>query len=274
MIAYDKILQALESRVAVQLAFAQTATLYIDLISAQARVQINYHDYAAIAQVAHLRLQRGLSILPPEAFRADCNALVRLCDETCTITARHRPELNEPLAAICAWLNREHSSILALAADYLRDDVMPRADDAGLNSALLGFVLNNALHPFLRAYAKVASPFVDLDIWFRPRCPICNGRPDFAALAKETGTRILLCARCDFEWRFWRNTCPFCGCEEPLRIKYSTSDDQVYRLYTCEQCQGYIKTIDLRMVDDTRILPVERILTQMLDVAARQIESE
>jgi hypothetical protein len=44
---------------------------------------------------------------------------------------------------------------------------------------------------------------------------------------------------------------------------------QICRLYTCEQCRRYIRTIDLRQVPEERILSVERILTLPLDMAAR-----
>ena len=89
---------------------------------------------------------------------------------------------------------------------------------------------------------------------------------------RHPGTRILLCARCDFEWIFWRGTCPFCECDEPNQQKYFVSTDQVYRLYTCARCHRYIKTIDLRQVADERLLPVERIVTLALDLAAHQMQ--
>jgi FdhE protein len=270
MIGYEKILEELQRQRARHLENTESLALYGDLLAAQARVPVLPREYAAIAQIAPARVERGLPVLPPEAFRADCAALAQLCDETCVITARHRADLRDALDAIRAWLAQEHNSILAFAAEYLRDEGPGKAREVGLDTPLLGFVLNHALHPFLRTYAQVVGPFVDLSIWFRAQCPVCGGAPDFAALAKETGARTLLCARCDFEWSFWRGTCPFCECDDPDQQKYFASDDEVYRLYTCEKCGRYIKTIDLRQVADERILPVERILTLPLDLAARQ----
>jgi FdhE protein len=273
MIGYDKILEELQHQRARHPANAETLALYGDLLAAQARVPVLPREYAAIAQIAPARIERGLPVLPPEAFRADCAALAQLCDETCVITARHRADLRDALDAIRAWLAQEHNSILAFAAEYLRDEGLGKAREVGLDTPLLGFVLNHALHPFLRTYAKVLSPFVDVSIWYRARCPVCGGEPDFAALAKDTGARTLLCARCDFEWSFWRGTCPFCECDDPDQQKYFTCDDEVYRLYVCEKCGRYIKTIDLRQVADEHVLPVERILTLSLDVAARQVSA-
>jgi FdhE protein len=172
-------------------------------------------------------------------------------------------------------------------AEYLRDEGFRKGEDApspvtqvlvhgsggasdGLVDPLLAFVLNHALHPFLRKIAQTCASFVDYSIWYRPYCPICGGSPDFAALEKESGARRLLCSRCDFEWTFWRGICPFCGCDDPTQYKYSITADQVYRVYQCDRCRRYLKTLDLRQMTEERWLPVERILTLALDLAAQQ----
>lgn len=271
MLGYDRILEELQRRRDLQPEKAESVALYVDLLAAQARMPISQREYAEIARCVPARIERGLPVLSPDAFRADCTALAQLCDETCSITAHHRADLCDALDAIRTWLAQERASILSLAAEYLRDEGLGKAREVGLDPSLLGFVLNHALHPFLRTYAQVSDPFVDIRIWFRPRCPVCGGAPDFAALAKESGARTLLCARCDFEWPFWRGVCPFCECDDPGQQKYFVSDDEVYRLYMCEKCRRYIKTIDLRQVTDERILPAERILTLPLDIAAQEI---
>lgn len=270
MVGYDKILDALQRYCTQNPERAESLSLYMDLLTAQARVSIHSRTYAGIAQIAPRRIERGLIALPPDAFRADCDTLARLCDETCVIAARHRADLRQPLETLRAWLAQEHTAILKHAIAYLRgENVEPEMP--AVNAELLGFVFNHALHPFLRTYAQVVAPFIDTSIWYRAYCPVCGGRADFAALAKETGARLLLCARCDFEWFYWRGVCPFCECDDPDQQKYFLSDDQVYRLYVCEKCHRYIKTIDLRRVGDERFLPVERILTLDLDLAALQM---
>lgn len=271
MQGYDKILGELKSRGADHPDLAETVALYVDLISAQARANVVHCNVGSIAEIAATRLDRGLPILAPEEFQPDPVALRQLCKEIGAITARHRPELGAVLEAIRAWLDKEQASILTMAAEYLRDEgEVRRGEEAGLDGPLLAFVLNHALHPFLRRYARALAPFVDEGIWYRPCCPICGGAPDFAALAKETGTRQLQCSHCDTEWDFWRVTCPFCGCDDPEKQKYSTTDDRMYRLCECEECGRYLQTIDLREVEGERLLPVERILTMGMDVAARE----
>ena len=270
MIGYAKLLAELKNRAAGEPELTEALSLYIDLFSAQARADVSPCETASLAREAPARLAQGLPILAPEAFRPDPAALLHLGDEICTITARHRPDLAAKLDAIRTWLGDESTSILHVPAAYLRDEGFRRGEEAGPDNPLLAFVLNNALHPFLREYAKALFPFIDANGWYRPRCPVCGGEPDFAALEKETGARRLLCSRCDAEWPFWRVGCPFCGCEDAEKQKYSVTDDQVYRLCWCAQCTRYLKTIDLRQVADERVLPVERILTLAMDLAAQQ----
>jgi len=271
MANYDRILAELKDWAARKPELAETLSLYVDLLSAQARADVSTCETGDLARHAPARLNQGLPILAPESFRAEPAALVQLGGEICRLTARHRPEFTARLTAIRTWLDTERESILAVAAEYLRDEGFRTGEEVGLDIPLLAYLFNNALHPFLRKYAKTLTPFVDESIWYRPQCPICGGAPDFAALEKETGARRLLCSRCDAEWAFWRVTCPFCGCDNPDEQKYSATDDQVYRLALCEGCRRYLKTIDLRQVQDERLLPVERILTLAMDLAAQKV---
>ena len=62
--------------------------------------------------------------------------------------------------------------------------------------------------------------------------------------------------------------CPFC--EETALQTYYPSDDRIYRLYVCDSCRCYLKTIDLREIDRDVCLPVENIVTVSLDSAARE----
>jgi FdhE protein len=62
--------------------------------------------------------------------------------------------------------------------------------------------------------------------------------------------------------------CPFCeGAAEQF---YYMSDDRRYRLYLCDTCKRYIKTIDLRESGAEVCLPVENLITVPMDIAARE----
>jgi len=127
-----------------------------------------------------------------------------------------------------------------------------------------------ALKPYLEWAAEQVLPYVDQQRWRRSYCPICGGAPDFATLDAEVGTRYLLCSRCNSQWLYRRLGCPFCETTDHTKLVYYSSEDGVYRLYVCQECQRYLKTIDLRQVGRAVLLPVERVTTVAMDVAARQ----
>jgi FdhE protein len=127
-----------------------------------------------------------------------------------------------------------------------------------------------ALRPYLAWAAEQVWSHVDQERWKRSYCPVCGGAPDFAALDKESGARQLLCSRCSSQWNYRRLGCPFCDTTDHTKLMYYPSEDGIYRLYVCQECRHYLKTIDLREIARAVLLPVERITTVAMDVAAQQ----
>ena len=268
VVGYAKIVQELQRQVDKRPELADTVELHCELLEAQARVQVSPRRPALSGAEAGERLEQGHPLLSPESLGVDGQTLAGLCDQIGFIVAERRPELADSLARIHAWLDDKRQQIEALAIEYLREGRVREGEEAGLDASLLTFIFNNALRPFLRAQAEALAPWIDDSIWYRGRCPICGGEPDLAALERGSGRRLLLCSRCDSEWAFRRIGCPFCGNDDPRRLAYYPSHDHIYRLSVCEQCRRYLKTIDLRQVAGERLLPVERILTVAMDVAA------
>ncbi len=130
-------------------------------------------------------------------------------------------------------------------------------------------LLAAALTPFLWRAADSVLPHVDQETWKRSVCPVCGDAPDLAYFDAD-GARHLLCARCDAMWLFQRFACPYCGNDDHQRLAYYPSDDQVYRLYVCDQCRRYLKTIDLRQARHRVVWGVERVATAQMDAAAIQ----
>jgi len=268
VVGYDQILQEVYRQADKRPELADTIELHCELLRAQAHAEVSPQRPALDSEEASARLQQGVPLLSPESLGVDGQTLAGLCDQIGFIVAERRPELAETLARIRAWLDERRDQMGALAVEYLREGRLHEGEGSGLDGKLLAFIFNNALRPFLRVQAQALAPWVDDSAWYRGRCPICGGEPDLAALERESGRRRLLCSRCDSEWTFQRIGCPFCGNDEPRRLAYYPSDDQVYRLNVCEQCRRYLKTIDLRQVAGERLLPAERILTVAMDVAA------
>lgn len=62
----------------------------------------------------------------------------------------HRTAVASRLDGIRAWPDEKHASIRTVAAEYLRDEGFRKGEEVGLDGPLLAFVLDHALHPFLR----------------------------------------------------------------------------------------------------------------------------
>jgi hypothetical protein len=127
-----------------------------------------------------------------------------------------------------------------------------------------GFVLA----PYLQLACDLILPRIPLNLWYREFCPICGGRPAFAALTSESGPRTLLCPRCYGEWSYGRIGCPFCKSTESQT--YYSGDGGRYRLYVCEVCNRYLKTVDVREKKMDLCLPVECLVTVSMDISAQE----
>jgi FdhE protein len=246
---------------------AKTLDLHIALVAARAEVAPEVPmGWTGRAQA---RLQRGETAVTIHDLDHGWEAVGRLAVRTCQIMAGYDAALSEALAKIEARLGGDpvdEKRVRAIVARYLANGQSGLPDR--LDPTLVGFVLNQALHPFLLAFAIGLAPLLNGRAWVRGDCPVCGGGPDFAALEGEGGERRLLCARCDTEWAYRRLGCPFCANEDPGRLGYFPMEDGAYRLYVCERCKGYLKTIDLRETWRHRPLPVERILTVGMDLTA------
>jgi len=274
----EEILKGLEEAREKKPELAEIIDLHHALLLAQADARVPLPCLALEPEQAKALLERGMPLLQPEELEVDWEVFARLCEEICHISSKHQPELGEEFEGIRAFLD-SYPDKRSLVVNYsglrsqvsgLKSPVTCDLRPVTCDLELLAFVLNNALHPFLRAYAEVLAPLVDDSLWYRGRCPICGGQPDFALLEAGSGARHLLCSRCDSQWLFRRLECPFCSTTEPDKLIYYPSEDEVYRLYVCQVCNRYLKTIDLRQVARKVIPPVERIITVAMDVAARE----
>jgi len=125
-----------------------------------------------------------------------------------------------------------------------------------------------ALAPYLFLASEGILPRIPPNLWYREFCPVCGGKPSFAALVSDTGPRTLLCPRCFGEWGYGRIGCPFC--RERESQSYYPGEDGRYRLYVCEVCRRYLKTVDARERGLDLCLPVADLVTVSMDLAARE----
>lgn len=198
--------------------------------------------------------------IDPETLELDWPEVARRIGEVCAIVARTDERLAEGAGTLAARLPEVARE---LTVRFLRS---ADATAPGVDEAITTLVMTRALRPFLRGMAAVALATPAAHAWAGRCCPACGGAPDFATLEGEGGARRLLCSRCDSEWSYARTGCPFCAAIDPKQLAYYAYGR--YRLYVCESCHGYLKTLDRRETWGDTPLAVERVLAVGLDVAA------
>ncbi len=221
------------------------------------------------SETISVRLEHGLPLIQLDELDLDWSLLQTTFVKVTSAFAKH-PKLfgAVPKSLVEEWGN--HYLKEAVKAWYEMTRMSTAVVPVGVHEYLLEDIIRATLKPFLVGYSKVLLSSVNQESWRRSYCPICGGSPDFAFLNKEYGARWLLCSRCDTEWLFQRLECPYCGNQNQNTLAYFTDDNGLYRLYVCEQCKQYLKTIDLRQAKEETWIPLERLFTIGIDVKARE----
>jgi len=105
------------------------------------------------------------------------------------------------------------------------------------------------------------------------RCPACASTPSVATLRRADGRRIMTCGLCGTGWDAKRLACACCGTEDQSLLGVlRLSDGDARWLETCDQCRGYIKTVDERRIPEGEavLAVVEESATLHLDLLAER----
>jgi len=139
------------------------------------------------------------------------------------------------------------------------------AEILGLSIETFDFLIKVTLKPFFTLFSKsTISHFKPAD-WFHGYCPVCGENPVMAKLDGESGQRKLYCGLCETEWHYYRIGCPFCGNQDPNHLSFFAAGDvEQYRVYLCDQCRSYLKTVDERKCGEVDLF-CEDIATVDLD---------
>jgi FdhE protein len=149
-------------------------------------------------------------------------------------------------------------------------EALPTAILSGADDTTVRAIIQFTLKPLLTTYAAALISSVKQEQWRRGYCPICGGIPDIAFLEKGKGAKHLVCSRCDSAWLFQRLECPYCGTQDQNALAYFTNEKGLYQLNVCDKCKRYLKTIDLRKTDNEVLMPLERLLTAVIDRQAQE----
>jgi len=214
------------------------------------------------------RVLQGSPLLSFNQLRIEPGPFADLATLIAKALADYEPELaGQPLPADApGWVSLAESQF----TEGQPGPEEPEERDEKAVASLSQLTTDLALKPYLEWAAEQVLPHVNQQRWKRSYCPVCGGPPDLAILTEESGARHLVCSRCNSQWLYQRLGCPFCHTSDHTKISYYPSDDDVYRLYVCEECGRYLKTVDMRKARHRILVEAERITTVDLDLAARQ----
>jgi len=209
-----------------------------------------------------------IKVCPPQA---NVDVFFVVLKEVADIFVKHKPELKDEINKIL--------NALPAAADARKLFVMkvftPGTNlleffNEKLSLESLVIILNHVVKPFMKQYARKVSNFFDPEQWLKGICPVCGSKPTMAVLEKEEGKRYLYCGLCEVRWRFQRLGCPYCSSNESRF--FNVEGMEQYRVYYCDNCYGYIKTLNEAMLFDSSNLDLfrEDINTIHLDLLALQ----
>lgn len=242
--------------------------LYRTLLELQhaAREEITATLEMADEEALQSRLLQGLALISFDQLPIQAARFAGLAVEITRVLVAYDVDVGERM------LPTDDAGWLALARrSFEAGQTVPgRDEEPEIEETLAHRAASAALQPYLEWAAEQVMPHVDQAHWKRGYCPVCGGAPDFATLDADAGARRLLCSRCNSQWLYRRVGCPFCSTITHTNLAYYPSQDKVYRLYVCQECQHYLKTLDLRETNRAVLLPVERITTVAMDAAAQQ----
>lgn len=127
--------------------------------------------------------------------------------------------------------------------------------------------------PVFKLYAEKLKGKIEFDNWGKGYCPVCGSHPAMAYLRKDDGKRILWCQFCGTEWSFMRIKCPFCSNEDQNSLRYFFTDEKSpYRVYLCDKCKRYVKTVDQRKIEEGKDFDLgwENLQTFAMDLVAQK----
>jgi FdhE protein len=202
----------------------------------------------------------------------DLRGLSRRWKRACELLHKHQPDGAGRAVAQALGRVLGPEGMLAAVLAGQPEEVHARAAEMGLDVGLTATVLRFALFPALAGLEEALAPLRAGTAWERGCCPTCGSWPLLAEFRGLDQSRFLRCGLCAAGWEAPRLWCPFCGNRDHETVGYliSESEESKSRLFVCEECRGYVKTVTtLSALAPLSLLVVDAV-TVHLDLAAAE----
>jgi len=133
-----------------------------------------------------------------------------------------------------------YDSFKAASELFLKENMIEESNQ------ILLFLLNKTYRPMLILFKKRYGYRISSNVKENYRgnlCPVCGATADVGYL-NTSGARMLVCSRCDMQWRYTRGGCSICRADKPEDIEIYFKDDK--RIYRCKRCGGLLPVADMR----------------------------
>ena len=215
--------------------------------------------------------REGFSLIEKKDFPIDLKSSIKLFRSLCQIGKEANLYMAEEVKKIEEGIdNKRIDPKELLKAGVKEQKVEKIANQFGLDKKIFSFLIQESIRPSIKTASEKLHHELDAENWLKGFCPICGSLPYLSLLKEEVGKKFLLCSYCGYQWRIERLVCPFCGNKEQESLQYFHAEgEEAHRIDLCDKCHQYIKTIDLRKMEELDPF-LEDIATLHLDILASQ----
>jgi FdhE protein len=253
---------------------------YKEILTFYQKIKEDQEKLKSSLRIEPLRLKKewkdllkreGFPLFEKKDFPLDIESSINLFHSLCKIGKEANLHMAEEVRKIEEVLINRKIDLKKLLKDGFKDQKVEQiSDEFGFDKKVFLFLVQSSIRPSIEAGMERLRSELDPETWLKGYCPVCGSLPHLSLLKEEVGKRYLLCSYCGYEWRIERLVCPFCGNKDQESLQYFYAEgEETYRIDLCDKCHQYIKTIDLRKIEE--IDPVlEDLATLHLDILASQ----
>lgn len=215
--------------------------------------------------------REGFSLIERKDFPIDLETSIKLFRSLCKIGKEANPHMAEETKKIEEILHQKRIDLEELLIEGVSESkIEDITNELRLDKKIFSFFIQQSIRPSIEAGVARLSNELETENWLKGFCPICGSLPYLSLLKEEVGKRFLFCSFCGYQWRIERLACPSCGNKEQESLQYFYAEgEEVCRIDLCDKCHQYIKTIDMRKIEESDPI-LEDLATLHLDILASQ----